>query len=156
MRDSLQANESLPTTAAVGGVEQVSEESAHPRRGADETFVVVVKSSVADDALSSPITDKIHSFSDEPFVAIFFVDAFLYDSSEMESGDGAVNYAPIVAVITADVRLERHHGGAVDVIDVSIEKQSPVVGDGRIAPFPFVDDERIVSDTHSETSFQIE
>ena len=57
MRDSLQTNESLPTTAAVGRVEQVSEEAAQSRRGAGETFVVIVKSSVADDALSSPVAD---------------------------------------------------------------------------------------------------
>ena len=55
--DSLQANESLPTTAAVGGVEQVSEEGAQSRRGADKMFVIIVKSSVADDALSSPVAD---------------------------------------------------------------------------------------------------
>ena len=103
VQDSLQANESLPTTAAVGGVEQVSEESAHPRRGADETFVVVVKSSVADDALPSPITDEIHSFSDEPFVAILSVGALSQHLLKVKGGDGAINHVPVVAVITADI-----------------------------------------------------
>ena len=103
MRDSLQTNESLPTTAAVGGVEQVSEESAHSRRGADETFVVVVKSSVADDALASPVADKIHSFSDEPFVAILSVGALSQHLLKVKGGDGAINYVPVVAVITADI-----------------------------------------------------
>ena len=130
MLDPLQTDGSLPTTTVVGVVEYVSEESVDAFRGVVEAYVIVVKSSIADDAPSTPVTDQLHSFADEPLVAIFFVDAFLYDSSKVESGDGAVNYAPIVAVITADVRLERHHDGAVDVIAVSIEKQSPVVGDG--------------------------
>ena len=156
MRDSLQTNESLPTTAAVGGVEDVSEESVHAFRGVVEAYVIVVKSSIADDSLSPPVTNQLHSFADEPFVAILSADAPLDDSSKMEGGDGAVNYAPIVAVITAEIRFEGHHAGTVDVIDVSIEKQSPVVRDGRVAPFSFEDDERIASDTHSETSFQIE
>ena len=103
MRDSLQTNESLPTTAAVGGVEQVSEESAHSRRGVDEAFVVVVKSSVADDALASPVADKIHSFSDEPFVAILSVGALSQHLLKVKGGDGAINYVPVIAVITADI-----------------------------------------------------
>ena len=156
MLDPLQANGSLPTTAAVGVVEDVSEESVDAFCGVVEAYMIVVKSSIANDALSSPITNQLHSFADEPFVAILPVDAPLYGSSEMEGGDGAVNYALVVAVITAEIRFEGHHAGTVDVIDVSIEKQSPVVGDGRVAPFSFVDDERIAWDAHSETSFQIE
>ena len=81
MRDSLQTNESLPTTAAVGGVEDVSEESVHAFRGVVEAYVIVVKSSIADDALSSPVTNQLHSFADESLVAILPVDAPLDDSS---------------------------------------------------------------------------
>ena len=154
--DPLQANGSLPTTASVGVVEDVSEESVDAFCGVVEAYMIVVKSSIANDALSSPITNQLHSFADEPFVAVLPVDVPLDDSSKIEGGEGAVNYAPIVAVITAEVRFEGHHPGTVNVVDVSVEKQSPVVGDGRVAPFPFEDDERIVSDTHSQTSFQIE
>ena len=89
----------------------------------------------------------------EPLVAILSVGAFSQHLLKMESGDGAMNYMPIVAVITADIRFKRDHDGAVDVIEVSIQKYSPVVGDGRVAPFSFVDDERIAWHAHSETSF---
>ena len=81
MLDPLQANGSLPTTAAVGVVENVREESVDAFRGVVEAYMIVVKSSIADDALSSPVTNQLHSFADESLVAILPVDAPLDDSS---------------------------------------------------------------------------
>ena len=85
MLDPLQANGSLPTTAAVGVVEDVSEESVDAFSGVVEAYMIVVKSSIANDALSSPITNQLHSFADEPFVAILPVDAPLYDFSRWKA-----------------------------------------------------------------------